>query len=73
MGGDPTMIIGVDISWNALKIAQQADYTPLLADAQNLLLKSHTADIVTLNATLHHCDDMTAVLQEAARLVKPGG
>lgn len=73
MGGSPQMVIGVDISQNALKIAQQVGYTPLLADAHNLPLKSHIADIVTLNATLHHCDDMAAVLKEAARLVKPGG
>jgi SAM-dependent methyltransferase len=31
------------------------------------------ADLVTDNATLHHVDDMAAVLAEAARLVKPGG
>jgi ubiquinone/menaquinone biosynthesis C-methylase UbiE len=30
-------------------------------------------DIVTLNAALHHCDDMAKVLAEAARLVRPGG
>jgi SAM-dependent methyltransferase len=31
------------------------------------------ADLVVLNATLHHCDDMAKVLAEAARLVRPGG
>ncbi|MGD1952570.1 MAG: class I SAM-dependent methyltransferase [Leptolyngbyaceae cyanobacterium] len=36
-------------------------------------LKSSFADIVTLNATLHHCDDVASTLKEAARLVKPGG
>ncbi len=36
-------------------------------------LKSGIADIVALNATLHHCDDMQRVLAESARLVKPHG
>ena len=71
--GQPALIIGVDISLEALRIAQQIGYTPLLADAQKLPLKSGFADIVTLNATLHHTDDMASTLREAARLVKPGG
>ncbi|MEM9484826.1 MAG: class I SAM-dependent methyltransferase [Cyanobacteria bacterium P01_F01_bin.116] len=73
MGGKPALIIGVDISLEALKHAKTIGYVPLLADAQTLPLKSHFADIVTLNATLHHCDDMVSVLSEAARLVKPKG
>ncbi|NET49340.1 MAG: class I SAM-dependent methyltransferase [Merismopedia sp. SIO2A8] len=73
LGGHPRIMIGVDISLNALKMAAQIGYTPLLANAEDLPLKSRFADIVTLDATLHHCDDMVAVLKEAARLVKPGG
>ncbi|MBT9317258.1 class I SAM-dependent methyltransferase [Leptothoe spongobia] len=73
MGGNPAIMIGVDISLEALKNAQKLGYTPLLADAQDLPLKSGFADIVTLNATLHHCDNIERTLSEAARLVKPGG
>lgn len=73
MGGNPSMVVGIDVSLEALKVAKKMGYTPLLADAQDLPLKSGFADIITLNATLHHCDDMTVVLKEAARLVKPGG
>ena len=73
MGGNPAIIIGVDISLEALKMAKRIGYTPLLADAQKLPLKSGFADIVTLNAALHHCDDMFATLKEASRLLKPGG
>lgn len=71
--GVPQKLIGVDISLGALKIAQEIGYTPVLADAQNLPFVSGFADLVTLNATVHHCDDMAKVLQEAARLVRPGG
>jgi len=71
--GVPQQLIGVDISLGALKMAEEIGYTPVLADAQNLPFISGFADLVTLNATVHHCDDMAKVLQEAARLVRPGG
>ncbi|ACK73858.1 Methyltransferase type 11 (plasmid) [Gloeothece citriformis PCC 7424] len=71
--GKPGLLIGVDVSDGALKMAQQIGYTPLLADAHNLPLISSFADIVMANACLHHCDDMAKVLAEAARLVRPGG
>lgn len=73
IGGSPKVIIGVDISPGALKMAQQVGYTPLLADAQQLPLADGCADLVVANATLHHCDDMDRVLAEAGRLVKLGG
>ncbi|WP_346291457.1 class I SAM-dependent methyltransferase [Sphaerothrix gracilis] len=73
LGGHPQLIIGVDVAAASLEMAQSLGYVPLLADAHDLPLKSEFADIVTLNATLHHCKDMQQVLQEAARLVRPGG
>lgn len=73
LGGDPKVLIGVDIALGSLEIARQVGYIPILADAQQLPLKSGFADIVVVNATLHHCDDMTKVLAEASRLVKPNG
>lgn len=71
--GKPKLLLGVDVSQGGLKIAQELGYTPILSDAQNLPLKSGFADLVILNAALHHCDDMTKMLAEAARLVRPGG
>ncbi len=73
VGGSPQITIGVDISQGALEHAMQLGYTPVLADAHNLPFIDGFADIVTLNATLHHCDRMPEVLAEAARLVRPGG
>ena len=73
VGGQPRLLLGIDISQGALQMAQQIGYQPLCADAQALPLKSACADIVTMNATLHHCDNMVLALQEAARLVKRGG
>ena len=73
IGGSPKVLIGVDISPGALKMAKECGYMPLLADAQNIPLADGCADLVVANATIHHCDDMARVLAEAARLVKPGG
>lgn len=71
--GKPKVLIGVDVAPGSLKLAAAHGYIPVLADATNLPFISGFADIVTLNATLHHCDDMEAILKEAARCVKPGG
>jgi SAM-dependent methyltransferase len=73
VGGSPRGIVGIDISFGALVHAAKIGYIPLLADAHHLPLVDGFADIVTLNAVLHHCDDMARVLAEAARLVRPGG
>jgi len=71
--GKPKLLIGIDVAPTSLELAAELGYLPVLADATNLPFKSGFADIVTLNAALHHCEDMEAVLKEAARLVKPGG
>ena len=73
LGGSPQVLIGVDVSYGALEMAQRIGYTPLLADAHHLPFIAGFADVVALNATLHHCDDMAQVLAQAARLVRPGG
>jgi SAM-dependent methyltransferase len=73
LGGAPRLLIGVDVSRGALAMARKLGYRPILADAHSLPFISHFADIVVLNASLHHCDDMSRVLAEAARLVAPGG
>lgn len=71
--GQPKLLLGVDVSYGALKMAQNIGYTAVLADAQDLPFVSAFADIVIINASLHHCDDMAKVLAQAARLVSPGG
>ena len=73
LNGKPKLLIGIDVAEKALQMAQEIGYTPLLADAHDLPLVSEFADLVTLNATLHHCENMSKVLAESARLVRPGG
>lgn len=69
----PKLLIGVDVAVTSLEFAKKYGYLPVLADASNLPFKSNFADTVILNAALHHCEDMAAVLLEAARILKPGG
>ena len=73
LGDQPAVAIGVDVALGSLKLAKKIGYIPLQADAHHMPLRSSFADIVTLNATLHHCTDMEKVLLESARLVRPGG
>lgn len=73
LGGRPALLIGVDVAAGSLDYAAELGYTTILADAAEVPLVAQCADIVAINASLHHCDDMEAVLVEAARLVKPGG
>ncbi len=71
--GAPQIAIGIDVARGSLEMAAELGYVPLLADVHAIPLRSGIADVVALNATLHHCVDMDTVLLEAARLVKPGG
>jgi SAM-dependent methyltransferase len=73
VGGSPQLLIGVDISRGALEMAREVGYVPILADAHYLPFINGFADVVVVNATIHHCDDMGRVLAEAARIVRPGG
>jgi SAM-dependent methyltransferase len=73
LGGKPRLLVGVDVAPGSLELASKLGYTAVLADAAHTPFRSQVADIVAINASLHHCDDMAAVLREGARLVKPNG
>ncbi|MDP9600976.1 UNVERIFIED_ORG: ubiquinone/menaquinone biosynthesis C-methylase UbiE [Variovorax paradoxus] len=73
LGGRPKLLVGVDVAAGSLELAAIEGYIAVLADAAHTPFRSQVADIVAINATLHHCDDMKAVLEEGARLVKPDG
>lgn len=67
------LLVGVDVARGSLLIAREHGYVPLLADAQDLPFVSGFADLVVINATIHHCDDMPKTLAAAGRLLRPGG
>jgi ubiquinone/menaquinone biosynthesis C-methylase UbiE len=70
---NPELLIGIDVAPASLLLAAKQGYVAVLADAHKLPFVSEFADIVVLNAALHHCENMETVLKEASRLVKPGG
>lgn len=73
IGGTPKVLIGTDVSEGALLHAQSLGYTTVLSDAQDSPFIDQCADVVLLNAVMHHSDNFEQVLREAARLVRPGG
>lgn len=73
LGGQPRVAIGVDIAPGSLERAAGVGYVPLRADAHDMPLRSGIADVVAINGSLHHLDDMRRGLIEASRLVRPGG
>jgi ubiquinone/menaquinone biosynthesis C-methylase UbiE len=73
LGGRPSTLIGVDVAKASLHMAKELGYTPLLADAHDLPLRSSFADIVAVNGSIHHMENMSDAMRECARLVRPGG
>ncbi|MGD0664767.1 MAG: bifunctional 2-polyprenyl-6-hydroxyphenol methylase/3-demethylubiquinol 3-O-methyltransferase UbiG [Rhabdochlamydiaceae bacterium] len=66
---------GIDLSKGSLETAKKHDAasTYIEADATNVPLPSHTFDAVCAMDLLEHVPDPQKVVQEAARLLKPGG
>ncbi|MDA0667776.1 MAG: class I SAM-dependent methyltransferase [Planctomycetota bacterium] len=74
-------VVGVDLSENMLKIAEehkavcaQGDRVEfLIADAKGLDFPDDSFDTVCSNSILHHIPDPVPFLREAWRVLKPGG
>lgn len=68
-------VTGVDLSEESLNIARKLDTkgTYLRADVTAIPLESGSFDAVCAMDLLEHVENPKAVVQEAARLLKPGG
>ena len=68
-------VVGVDLSEESLKIACKLDpkTTYLRADVTAVPFESKSFDAVSAMDLLEHVENPTAVIQEASRLLKPGG
>jgi 2-polyprenyl-6-hydroxyphenyl methylase/3-demethylubiquinone-9 3-methyltransferase len=65
--------IGVDITASALAQAGQHGVTVVRADVCHVPLADGCADVVSAGEILEHVTDLSAVVGEACRLLKPGG
>lgn len=73
-------IIGVDINLDSIICAKKRfteraieNHNFLLADALQIPLRNGTVNYLICNAVLQHVADYSKVIQEASRVVKPGG
>ncbi len=65
--------IGLDVSPYALSQAPSAGCALVLADARDIPLGDHSADVITLFDVIEHLPNPGACLDESARLLKPEG
>ncbi len=70
-------VTGIDLSERSLDVARKLDTTQRvhyqIGNATALPFSSESFDVVSAMDLLEHVEDPAAVVQEAARLLKPGG
>lgn len=73
---NPGFVLGIDLSENMLAIARsrQAKYVQFLGmAAERLVFRPQTFDLVTMGEALAYLADPTTALEEANRVLRPGG
>lgn len=70
-----THYIGIDIAAGMLKQARKAATSAdfMLADAENLPLKTHSVDVCFANLSLQWCDDLSRAIAEMHRVLDSDG
>lgn len=65
--------LGVDLCATAVRVARQHGVSPVTADVRALPLGDGCADVVVAGEVLEHVTDLSAVIAEACRVLRPGG
>jgi SAM-dependent methyltransferase len=68
-------VVGVDPTWNQLRVAAERGGGPgyARADASNLPLRDGGVDAVVACLVFEHIDDLDGAIREIARVLEPGG
>ncbi|HEY8184907.1 MAG TPA: class I SAM-dependent methyltransferase [Pyrinomonadaceae bacterium] len=67
-------VVGIDFTFGFLKLAPSDSLTSLVqGDAANLPFCAETFDAAICSETVEHVPDDTAVINELARILRPGG
>ena len=65
--------VGVDVTASALARAAERGVLPVRGDVTAVPLRSGCADVVAAGEILEHVTDLDAAVDEACRLLRPGG
>ena len=65
--------IGLDLTRSALVVAREHRLVPVQSDAAHLPLPDAIADVVLLGEILEHVTDIGPVVEQACRILRPGG
>ncbi len=68
-----SMVVGLDISPDMVKIARKRLYDALIGDGSNLPIKDNSFDLATFNAVIFLIPDGDKALRDAIRVVKKNG
>jgi 2-polyprenyl-6-hydroxyphenyl methylase/3-demethylubiquinone-9 3-methyltransferase len=65
--------IGFDVSASALALGRDHGLVPVLADVNHAPFADRSVDVVSAGEILEHVVDLDRVIEEACRLLRPGG
>ncbi|GIJ51253.1 ubiquinone biosynthesis O-methyltransferase [Virgisporangium aliadipatigenens] len=65
--------VGLDLAESALRVAAPHGLAPVRADVARIPLADESADAVSAGEILEHVRDLSTVVAEACRILRPGG